>query len=86
MRLVRRQCAQRLLDETDLLLVLGFGEAALVPGWADELPSRDGGHQRGPISIASYFNAIGPVALGTAVTLAIAVACATASFCEKFTR
>lgn len=51
---------------------LGFGEAALVPGWADELPTKDGGHTRGPISIASYFNAIGPVALGTAVTLAIA--------------
>jgi uncharacterized membrane protein len=50
---------------------LGFGEAALVPGWADELPTKDGGHTRGPISIAGYFNAIGPVALGTAVTLAI---------------
>jgi uncharacterized membrane protein len=51
---------------------LGFGEAALVPGWADELPTKDGGHTRGPISVASYFNAIGPVALGTAVTLVIA--------------
>ena len=51
---------------------LGFGEAALVPGWADELPVKDGSHQRGPISVASYFNAIGPVALGTAVTLAVA--------------
>ena len=50
---------------------LGFGEAALVPGWAEELPSRDG-HSHGPLTIASYFNAIGPVALGTAVTLAIA--------------
>jgi uncharacterized membrane protein len=50
---------------------LGFGEAALVPGWADELPTKDGAHTRGPISVASYFNAIGPVALGTAVTLAI---------------
>ena len=50
---------------------LGFGEAALVPGWAEELPSRDS-HSHGPLNIASYFNAIGPVALGTAVTLAIA--------------
>jgi len=47
---------------------LGFGKAALVPGWTDELPSRDDGQ---PTKVASYFNAIGPVALGTAVTLAI---------------
>ena len=47
---------------------LGFGEAALVPGWTDELPRDDG--KSSPV--AGYFNAIGPVALGTAVTLAIA--------------
>ncbi len=50
---------------------LGFGKAALVPGWTDELPrtaDRSDESQRA----ASYFNAIGPVALGTAVTLAIA--------------
>jgi uncharacterized membrane protein len=47
---------------------LGFGEAALVPGWTDELPREDGKSSR----VANYFNAIGPVALGTAVTLAIA--------------
>src|SRR5215210_4861144 len=47
---------------------LGFGEAALVPGWKDERPREDGGN----FEIASFFNAIGPVALGTAVTLAIA--------------
>lgn len=47
---------------------LGFGEAALVPGWTDELPREDGK----PSRVANYFNAIGPVALGTAVTLAIA--------------
>lgn len=46
---------------------LGFGEAALVPGWTDELPREDGK----PSRVAGYFNAIGPVALGTAVTLAI---------------
>lgn len=46
---------------------LGFGKAALVPGWTDELPRHDGE----PTTVAGYFNAIGPVALGTAVTLAI---------------
>ena len=50
---------------------LGFGNAALVPGWKEELPTHDG-HSLDPIKTASYFNAIGPVALGTAVTLAIA--------------
>ncbi|HVG24806.1 MAG TPA: DUF1772 domain-containing protein [Thermoanaerobaculia bacterium] len=69
------ESALRFLNLTSAGLLagsLGFGEAALVPGWADELPTKDGVHSRGPISIASYFNAIGPVALGTAVTLAIA--------------
>ncbi|HET7710989.1 MAG TPA: DUF1772 domain-containing protein [Thermoanaerobaculia bacterium] len=47
---------------------LGFGEAALVPGWQHERP-RDAG--RSPAE-AAYFNAIGPVALGTAITLAVA--------------
>ena len=51
---------------------LGFGHAALVPGWKEELPSRDGRPPLDPLKTASYFNAIGPVALGTAVTLAIA--------------
>lgn len=46
---------------------LGFGKAALVPGWTDELPRED----ESPAKVASYFNAIGPLALGTAVTLAI---------------
>lgn len=50
---------------------LGFGDAALVPGWKEELPSRDG-RPLDPLKTNSYFNAIGPVALGTAVTLAIA--------------
>jgi uncharacterized membrane protein len=51
---------------------LGFGEAALVPGWQEELPSRD--HARGLEALRNlnYYNAIGPVALGTAVTLAVA--------------
>jgi len=49
---------------------LGFGEAALVPGWKDELPTVDG--RPDPLKIAAWFDAIGPVALGTAVTLAIA--------------
>ena len=52
---------------------LGFGEAALVPGWQKELPRELGG--RSSIDAAwnsGYFNAIGPVALGTAVTRAVA--------------
>ena len=50
---------------------LGFGEAALVPGWHHELPRA----QAEPIDVLKrtyYFNAIGPVALGSAITLAIA--------------
>ena len=50
---------------------LGFGHAALVPGWKEELP-RDNTRPLDPVKTASYFNAIGPVALGTAITLAIA--------------
>jgi hypothetical protein len=49
---------------------LGFGEAALVPGWQEELP-RDKTRPLDELK-TSYFNAIGPVALGTAITLAIA--------------
>lgn len=49
---------------------LGFGEAALVPGWKEER-AREAG-RLDPLKTASYFDAIGPVALGTAVTLAIA--------------
>jgi uncharacterized membrane protein len=54
---------------------LGFGEQALVPGWRNELPSAEGRGARAMHALAdaaSYFNAIGPVALGTAVTLAVA--------------
>jgi hypothetical protein len=50
---------------------LGFGDAALVPGWKDELPREDG-RPFDPLKTAAWFDAIGPVALGTAVTLAIA--------------
>ncbi|HEV7572525.1 MAG TPA: DUF1772 domain-containing protein [Thermoanaerobaculia bacterium] len=54
---------------------LGFGEQALVPGWRNELPHQ-GDHRARAIAAltdaANYFNAIGPVALGTAVTLAVA--------------
>jgi uncharacterized membrane protein len=50
---------------------LGFGNAALVPGWKEELPTHDGRPSLDPLKTASYFNAIGPLALGTAVTLAI---------------
>ena len=52
---------------------LGFGEAALVPGWQEELPHTN--HKHGPtlerLRNLNYYNAIGPVALGTAVTLAV---------------
>lgn len=47
---------------------LGFGNAALVPGWKEELPREDGPE----LNIANWFDAIGPVALGSAVTLAVA--------------
>jgi anthrone oxygenase-like protein len=47
---------------------LGFGEAALVPGWQRELPT---GNRLPSEALIPYFNAIGPVALGTAVTLAV---------------
>lgn len=47
---------------------LGFGEAALVPGWQHELSRND----LNDAMQTPYFNAIGPVALGSAVTLAIA--------------
>jgi uncharacterized membrane protein len=50
---------------------LGFGEVALVPGWKQELP-REKMKPFDAIKTANYFNAIGPVALGTAVTLAVA--------------
>jgi uncharacterized membrane protein len=48
---------------------LGFGEAALVPGWQEELPHHESWRER--MREINYFNAIGPVALGTAVTLAV---------------
>lgn len=50
---------------------LGFGDAALVPGWKEELP-RTKAQPLDPVKTSSYFNAIGPLALGTAVTLALA--------------
>lgn len=51
---------------------LGFGEAALVPGWQEELPRADSWRERiEHLREINYFNAIGPVALGTAVTLAV---------------
>jgi len=50
---------------------LGFGEAALVPGWQHELP-RETTRPPDALGALPYFNAIGPVALGSAVTLAVA--------------
>jgi len=51
---------------------LGFGDAALVPGWQHELPRDAKLRPFDAARVASYFNAIGPVALASAVTLAIA--------------
>jgi hypothetical protein len=50
---------------------LGFGDAALVPGWQNELP-RETPKPLDTLKSNGYYNAIGPVALGTAITLAIA--------------
>jgi uncharacterized membrane protein len=53
---------------------LGFGEQALVPGWRNELPQHADHRSRAMAALTNatnYFNAIGPVALGTAVTLAV---------------
>jgi uncharacterized membrane protein len=65
------ESALRIINLTSAGLLagsLGFGDAALVPGWKDELPREDGPSS----TVASWFDAIGPVALGSAVTLAIA--------------
>jgi len=49
---------------------LGFSDVALVPGWKNELPRhKHGGLDK--LKTADYFEAIAPVALGTAVTLAV---------------
>jgi Domain of unknown function (DUF1772) len=47
---------------------LGFGEAALTPGWQDER-GHDAFHERA--ETPGFFNAIGPIALASAVTLAV---------------
>ena len=53
---------------------LGFGDSALVPGWQNELSrkSKTMSVRFDPLRNMTYFNAIGPVALGSAVTLAVA--------------
>jgi hypothetical protein len=48
---------------------LGFGEAALVPGWEEE-HSRDHRPLTRP-QVGGYFNSIGPIALASSMTLAI---------------
>lgn len=47
---------------------LGFGESALTPGWQEERPRED---EQEDVA-TGYFNAIGPVALATSMTLAMA--------------
>jgi uncharacterized membrane protein len=49
---------------------LGFGDAALVPGWQQEVPRESAGNVETPV--AKYFDAIGPLALASAVALAVA--------------
>jgi hypothetical protein len=50
---------------------LGFGEKALVPGWQNELPKKTMAARFDPLRDMTYYNAIGPLALGSAVTLAV---------------
>src|SRR6185436_14318757 len=50
---------------------LGFGEQALVPGWQHELPRDWKLRPFDAMKTINYFNAIGPVALASAVTLAV---------------
>jgi uncharacterized membrane protein len=50
---------------------LGFGEAALVPGWQHEVPREAKVKPFDALKALNYFNAIGPVALASAVTLAV---------------
>ena len=50
---------------------LGFGEAALVPGWQHELSRESKLKPFDALKAMNYFNAIGPVALASAVTLAV---------------
>jgi hypothetical protein len=66
------ESALRLLNLTAAGLLagsLGFGEAALVPGWEAERPRDDASAREATLS--KYFNAIGPIALATGMTLAI---------------
>ncbi|HYM60719.1 MAG TPA: anthrone oxygenase family protein [Thermoanaerobaculia bacterium] len=50
---------------------LGFGDAALVPGWQDELPREWRQNTVKALKAVKYSDAIGPVALASAVTLAV---------------
>lgn len=64
------ESALRLVNLTTAGLLagsLGFGEAALVPGWEAERSPEE----RLRNNISKYFNAIGPIALATSMTLAI---------------
>lgn len=49
---------------------LGFGESALTPGWENERAGSDEGKRRNS-EADKYFNAIGPIALATSMTLVI---------------
>jgi hypothetical protein len=47
---------------------LGFGDKALIPGWEEE---RDREQRSPDLLPGKYFNAIGPIALASSMTLAV---------------
>ena len=53
---------------------LGFGEAALVPGWEEERSMWSERDARVKAQQQRYFNSIGPLALASAMSLAIGTA------------
>lgn len=50
---------------------LGFGESALTPGWEQERSRHTAGPSSEKDPFGQYFNAIGPVALVTALALVV---------------
>jgi hypothetical protein len=50
---------------------LGFGEAALMPGWQEERSKRHDSHGHSAEESIRYMNAIGPLALASSLALAV---------------
>lgn len=50
---------------------LGFGEAALMPGWEEERSQREESRRRSAEQTTKYLNAIGPIALASSLALAV---------------